>query len=32
VLESLIVKMGNAQTLEEAQEYLYEVDASDRKN
>jgi predicted transposase YdaD len=32
VLERLIVKMGTAQTLEEAQEYLFEVDGSDKKN
>lgn len=32
VLERLIVKMGTAQTLEEAQESLFEVDGSDKKN
>jgi hypothetical protein len=32
VLERLIVKMGTAQTLKEAQEYLFEVDGSDKKN
>ncbi len=32
VLERLIVKMGTAQTLEEAQESLIDVDGSDKKN
>jgi hypothetical protein len=32
VLERLIVKMGTAQTLKEAQEYLMDVDGSERKN
>ena len=32
VLERLIVKMGTAQTLKEAQEYLFEVDGSEKKN
>jgi hypothetical protein len=32
VLEHLIVKMGTAQTLEEAQEYLINVDGNEKKN
>ena len=32
VLERLIVKMGTAQTLEEAQTYLVDVDGNDKKN
>jgi predicted transposase YdaD len=32
VLERLIVKMGTAQTLEEAQEYLMDVDGNEKKN
>jgi predicted transposase YdaD len=32
VLERLIVKMGTAQTLEEAQAYLVDVDGNDKKN
>jgi predicted transposase YdaD len=32
VLERLIVKMGTAQTLEEAQEYLIDVDEGEKKN
>jgi hypothetical protein len=32
VLERLIVKMGTAQTLKEAQEYLIDVDGSEKKS
>ncbi len=32
VLERLIVKMGTAQTLKEAQEYLMDVDGNEKKN
>ena len=32
VLEHLIVRMGTAQTLEEAQEYLFDVDGSEKKD
>jgi hypothetical protein len=32
VLERLIVKMGTAQTLEEAQAYLVDVDGNEKKN
>jgi hypothetical protein len=32
VLEHLIVKMGTAQTLEEAQKHLFDVDGNERKN
>jgi len=32
VLERLIVKMGTAQTLKEAQEYLVDVDGNEKKN
>jgi hypothetical protein len=32
VLERLIVKMGTAQTLEEAQKHLFDVDSNEKKN
>jgi hypothetical protein len=32
VLERLIVKMGTAQTLEEAQKHLFDVDGKEKKN
>ena len=32
VLERLIVKMGTAQTLEEAQQYLFDIDGNEEKN
>lgn len=32
VLERLIVKMGTAQTLEEAQKHLFDIDGNERNN